>query len=81
MTTENIHLNSLMQNFSLNLLNYTQSCYQSYYPTCIDIIFANKKISFKFPKTVENGLLDHPKFISTVVKYDSSKGYPKRLLL
>ena len=51
MTTENLHLNNLVQIFNLNALIKTPTCNQSHNPTCIDNILTNPKALFKFSKT------------------------------
>ena len=63
MTTENLHLNNLMQIFNLNALIKTPTCYQSHNPTCIDNILTNQKALFKLSKIFETGLSDHHKLI------------------
>ena len=44
MTTENLHLNNLIQIFNLNALIKTPTCYQSHNPSCIDNILTNQKV-------------------------------------
>ena len=78
MTTENLHLNNLMQIFNLNALIKTPTCYQSHNPTCIDNILTNQKALFKLSKTFETGLSDHHKLISTIMKSGSFKGSPRK---
>ena len=51
MTTENLHLNNLIQIFNLNALIKTPTCYQSHNPTFIDNILTNQKALFKLSKT------------------------------
>ena len=74
MTTENLHLNNLIQIFNLNALIKTPTCYQSHNPSCIDNILTNQKVLFKLSKTFETELSDHHKLISTIMKSDSFKG-------
>ena len=62
MTTENLHLNNLIQIFNLNALIKTPTCCQSHNPTCIDYILTNQKAQFKLSKTFETGLSDHLNF-------------------
>ena len=56
MTTENLHLNNLMQIFNLNALIKTKTCYQSHNPTCIDNISTNQKALLTLSKAIETGL-------------------------
>ena len=67
MTTENLCLNNLMQIFNLNALIKTPTCYQSHNPTCIDNILTNQK-----------ALSDHYQLISTIMKFGSFKGSPRK---
>ena len=78
MTTENLHLNNLIQIFNLNALIKTPACYQSHNPACIDNILTNQKALFKLSKTFETGLSDHHKLISTIMKSGSFKGSPRK---
>ena len=41
---ENTHLEATLENYDLNNLINTPTCYQSNNPTCIDLILTNKKI-------------------------------------
>ena len=68
MTTENLHLNNLLQIFNLNTLITTPTCYQSDNPTSIDNILTNQKPLFKLSKTFKTGLSHHHKLISTIMK-------------
>ena len=76
MTTENLHLNNLMQIFNLNALIKTPTCYQSCYlhvtymlhVTCIDNILTNQKALFKLSKRFQTGLSYHHKLIPTIMK-------------
>ena len=77
MSIENVHLNTLLQLFSLNaLINSPTSC-QPHLPTGNDHILTNQKSLFKFSKTFETGLSDHHKLISTAMKSGSFKCPPK----
>ena len=78
MSIENVHVNTLLQLFSLNALINSPTCYQSHIPTCIDHILTNQKSLFKFFKTFETGLADHHKLISTIMKSGCFKGRPKK---
>ena len=75
MSIEDVHLNTLLQLFTLNALINSPTCYQSPIPTCIDHIL---KSLLKFPKTFETGLSDHHKLISTTMISGSFKGPPKK---
>ena len=78
MTTENLHLNNLMEIFNLNVLIKTTTWYQSHNPTCIDNILTNQKALFKLSKALEARLSDHHKLISTIIKSGSFKGFPRK---
>ena len=41
MSTENVHLNTLLQLFNLNAIINSPTCYQSHIPTCTDHILTN----------------------------------------
>ena len=64
MSIEDVHLNTLLQLFTLNALINSPTCCQSPIPTCTDHIL---KSLLKFPKTFETGLSDHHKLISTTI--------------
>ena len=78
MTTENLHLNNLIQIFNLNALIKTPTCYQSHNSTCIDNILTNQKALFSLSKTFETGLSDHHKLTSAIMKSGSFKGSPRK---
>ena len=59
-----------------NLIN-KPTCFQSNKPTCINLILTNKKNLFKLSNNFENGISDHHKFVSTILKSGSFKGTPK----
>ena len=77
-STENTHLNILLQLFNLNSLINSPTCYQSHIPICIDHILTNQKPLFKFSKTFETGFSGHHKLISTTIKSGTSKCPPKK---
>ena len=78
MTTENIHLNDLLQIFDLTALVKVSTCYQLQNPKCIDHFLTNQKALFKHCQTFETGLSDHHKLISTIMKSGIFKGPPKK---
>ena len=78
MTTENIHLNDLLQIFDLTALVKVSTCYQLQNPNCIDHFLTNQKALFKHCQTFETGLSDHHKLISTIMKSGIFKGPPKK---
>ena len=78
MTTENLHLDNLMQIFNLNTLIKTATCYQSHNPNCIDNLLTNQKALFKLSKTIETGLSDRRKLIATIMKSSSFKSIPRK---
>ena len=49
MTIENKNLEVFMNSFGLESLNNKPTCFQSKYPSCIDLILTNKKDLFKNP--------------------------------
>ena len=75
-TTENTHLQSMMQAYNLNNLIKEPTCFQSNNPSQIDLILTNQKSMYKFSDTFETGLSDHHKLISTISKSGSFKGTP-----
>ena len=77
LSTENQHLDALIQAYSLNNLLNKPTCFQSNKPTCIDLILTNKKNLFKLSNTFETGILDHHKLVSIILKSGSFKGTPK----
>ena len=78
MTTENLHLNNLMQIFNLNALVKTPTCYQLHNRACIDNILTNRKALLKLSKTFETGLSDHHKSISIIMTSGRVKGFPQK---
>ena len=77
MTTENNHLNNLLQTYDLTALIKEPTCYQSQNPNIIDHFLTNRK-TFKHCQTFETGLSDHHKLISTIMKSSIFKGPPKK---
>ena len=77
LSTENQHLDALIQAYKLNNLINKSTCFQSNKPTCIDLILTNKKNLFKLSNTFETGISDHQKLVSTILKSGSFKGIPK----
>ena len=77
MTTENNHLNNLLQTYDLTALIKEPTCYQSQNPNIIDHFLTNRK-TFKHCQTFETGLSDHHKLISTIMKSGIFKGPPKK---
>ena len=74
LSTENQHLDSLIQAYNLNNLFNKPTCFQSNKPTCIDLILTNKKNLFKSCNTFKTGISDHHKLVSTILKSGSFKG-------
>ena len=77
LSTENQHLDVLIQAYNLNSLINKPTCFQSNTPTRIDLILINKKNLFKLSNTLETGISDHHKLVSTILKSGSFKGTPK----
>ena len=77
-TTENTHLNDLLQIYDLTALIKEPTCYQSQNPNCIDHFLTNRKALFKHCQTFETGLSDHHKLISAIMKSGIFKGPPKK---
>ena len=73
LSTENQHLDALIQAYNLNNLINKPTCFQSNKPTCIDLILTNKKNLFKLPNTFETGISDHHKLVSFILKSGSFK--------
>ena len=78
MTTENTHLNELLQIYDLTALIKEPTCYQSQNPNCIDHFLTNRKALFKHCQTFETGVSDHHKLISTIMKSGILKGPQKK---
>ena len=78
MTTENTHLNELLQIYDLTALIKEPTCYQSQNPNCIDHFLTNRKALFKHCQTFETGLSDHHKLISMIMKSGIFKGPPPK---
>ena len=78
MTTENTHLNDLLQMYDLTALIKELTCCQSQNPNCIDHFLTNRKALFKYCKTFETGLSDQHKLTSTIMKSCIFKGPPKK---
>ena len=76
-TTENTHLQSMMQAYNLNNLIKEPICFQSNNPSQIDPILTNQKSMYQFSNTFETGLFDHHKLISTISKSGSFQGTPR----
>ena len=79
LSTENQHLDTLIQAYNLNNLINKPTYFQSNKPTCIDLIITNKKNLFKLSNTFEAGISDHHKLVSTILKSGSFKGTPKMI--
>ena len=75
MTTKNTHLNDLLQIYDLTAFIQEPTCYQSQNPNCIDHFLTNRR-TFKHCQTLETGLSDHHKLISTIMKSGIFKGPP-----
>ena len=67
-TTENTHLQSMMQAYNLGNLIKEQTCFQSNNPSQTDLLLTNQKTKYKFSNTFETDLSDHHKLISTISK-------------
>ena len=76
LSTENQHLDALIQAYNLNNLINKPTSFQSNTPTWIDLILANKKNLFKLSNTFETGISDHHKLVSTILKSGCFKGTP-----
>ena len=78
MTIENHYFNDFMKMFALSCLIGKSTCFQSIYPTCIDLILTNKLNLFKLSTNLETGLSDFPTLLSTIMKSGSFKRPPKK---
>ena len=74
MTTENTHLNELLQLYDLAALIKEPTCYKSKNPNCIVHFLINLKALFKHCQPFETGLSDHHKLISAIMKSGIFKG-------
>ena len=73
LSTENQPLDALIQAYTLNNLINKPTCFQSNKPTCMDLIFTNKKSFFNLSTTFETGISDHHKLASIILKLEASK--------
>ena len=73
---ENSHLEAILQAYDLSNLIKKPTCYQSYTPSCIDLILTNRKHLFQLSNSFETGLFDHHKLIRTIPKSGGFKGAP-----
>ena len=73
MTTENTHLNDLMQIYDLTALMQEPTCYQSQNPNCIDQFLTNRKHYLKIAKLLKL-VCDHHKLISTIMESEIFRG-------
>ena len=78
MTTENTHLNDLLQIYDLPAPIKEPTCYRSQNPNCIDHSLTNRKTLFKHCQNFKTGLSDHHKLISMIMKSGIFKGPPKK---
>ena len=71
MTTENTHLNDLLQIYDLTGLIKEPTCYQSQIPNCIDHFPTTRIALFKHCQTFETGFSDHHQtnFNDNEIKY------------
>ena len=56
----------------------TNTCFKGK-GSCIDLILANRKLSFKFTPTYETGISDHDHMIYTILKFCFQNTEPKLL--
>ena len=77
LSTENQHIDALIQAYNLNNLTNKPTCFQSNKPTCTDVTLTDKKNLFKLSNTFETSISDHHKLVSTILKSGSFKGTPK----
>ena len=77
MTTENTHLNDLLQIYDLTALIKKPACYQSQNPNCIDNFSTNPSALFKHSQTIETGLSDHHGIILMIMRSGIIKGPAK----
>ena len=78
MTTENTHLNYLLQIYDLPAPIKEPTCYRSQNPNCIDHFLSNRKTLFKHCQNFKTGLSDHLKLISMIMKSGIFEGPPKK---
>ena len=76
-TTENTHLQSMMQAHNSDNLIKKPTCFPSNNSNQIDLILTNQKSVYKFSNTFETDLPDHYKLISAISKSGSFKGTPR----
>ena len=77
LSSENQHLDALIQSYNLNNLINKPRCFQPNTPTCIDLIITNKKNLFKLSNTFGTGISSHHKLVSNILKSGTFKETPK----
>ena len=77
LSSENQHLDALIQSYNLNNLINKPRCFQPNTPTCIDLILTNKKNLFKLSNTFGTGISSHHKLVSNILKSGTFKETPK----
>ena len=79
MPTEKRNLKNFMCSFDSESLINSPTCYKSINPTCIDLILTNKNNYFMRSATLEIGLSDHHKLITTILRKTVSKGNSEKM--
>ena len=75
-SSENRHLDAVIQAYNLNNLIKKPKYFRSNNPSCIELILNNTKNLFKLSNTFETGLPDYHKLGSTILKSGSFTGTP-----
>ena len=65
---DNKSLENVMTTFDLECLTRKPTCFHSSNPTCIDLVFTNKKEIFKNTDVIEVRISDHHNLIVTALK-------------
>ena len=68
LSTENQHLDPLIQAYNLNNLINKPTCFQPNALTYIELILTNEKNLFKLSNTFETGISEHHKLFPTILK-------------
>ena len=79
MTPEDKNLQLFADSFNLEYLIKKLTCFKGY-PSCIDLIIANKKSYFKKTCVLETGISDFHKLTAVSLKSQILKAPPKRKL-
>ena len=79
MTLSNPNLNELIKDHELSALISESTYFKNNNSTCIESFLTSKKTRFMNTLTFQAGLLDHHKFIGTMLRSTFAKDKPKKI--